>query len=208
MLLAQLVVLSLGTALWGGCVSGGVLQGPETLPPGQSAFGVKVARHGGSAQAVLTYRAGVLPSADVGVDLGLSMVRVDPKVRILEGPLSVAIALPVSYNLSLRDISYGDDYKKWILNGIPGAHPAFIVGFHRLYVAASGSYYHTRSGWNPAGTSQSLIAPRWFSYGVTVGYQSAFSGPDSTRLVAEVGYLHFPGWRSFVVPSLSLQFSL
>jgi hypothetical protein len=202
------VLAAIGVVTAAGCVSSGVLQGPETLPPGSSATGIKLSRHGNAMSAALSYRMGLTAWADIGADVGLSMVRVDPKVRLIDGPVSVAFGLPLSYNVTARDISYGNDEKKWVFNGIAGAHPAVIVGSQRFYAAVAGSYYSTRSGWRPAGSPNDLIAPRWFSYGASLGYRSSFSGPDSSRLVVELGYFHFPGWRSILVPSLSLQFAL
>lgn len=195
-------------SLLSGCVSSGVLQNADVLPPGASAGGITLARHGGSMQVLGSYRRGVAPSVDVGLDAGLSMVRVDHKVRVIDGTVKAALSLPVSYNLSLQDVSYPDDTKAWVLKGIAGIHPALIVGVGRFYVAASGSYYHSRAGWRPSGTPIEIVSPRWHSYGITLGYQSAFGGPDSSRIAAEVSVMRFPGWRTQVMPSVSLQFPL
>jgi hypothetical protein len=191
-----------------GCVSSGVLQNADVLPPGASAGGMKLAHNGGAPQALASYRRGAVPSVDVGVDMGLSMLRVDPKVKLIDGTVRSALSLPISYNLSLRDEARPDDTKDWVLTGIAGVHPALIIGVDRLYVAASGSYYHSRSGWRPAGSSTEVRSPRWHSYGITFGYQSTFGGPDSSRIAAEVSVMHFPGWRTQVMPSVSLQFPL
>jgi hypothetical protein len=203
----KLAVLAFAAGL-GGCVSSGVLQNAEVLSPGTSAGGIKLARVGGSMQALATYRRGVMPSMDLGVDLGLSMVRVEPKLQLVESPVAVAVSTGASLNLSLRDVSYPNDEKSWVLTGIAGLHPAFIIGYGRAYLAASGSYYPSHAGWRPTGTPHAIDAPRWLWYGVTLGYQSSFGGPDSSRIAAEIGVVRFPGWKTAVMPSLSLQFPL
>jgi hypothetical protein len=191
-----------------GCVSTGVLQNADVLPPGASAGGIKLAHNAGAPQVLASYRRGVGPSVEMGVDMGLSMLRVDSKVKFIDGTVESALSIPISYNLSLQDVTRGDDTKDWVLTGIAGVHPALIIGVGRLYAAVSGSYYHSRAGWRPAGSRTEVRSPRWQSYGITLGYQSAFGGPDSSRIAAEVSVMHFPGWRTQVMPSVSLQFPL
>jgi hypothetical protein len=192
----------------GGCASSGLPQNAEVLPSGASAGAIKLARAGSGLQVLATHRRGVATSVDVGVDAGPLMLNVDPKVQVLDGAIDVAIVRPHSYNLNRRDASYGNDEKSWVRSGIAGTHPALIIGMGQLYAAASGSYCHTRSGWQPAGMRTEVLSPQRHLYGITLGGQSESGVLDSSRIAAEVSLMRFSGWRTQVMPSQSLQFPL